>query len=102
MICALGPRRSLALVGTNSVRRSTRAEQGKQETFPARRIHAAFSAASESKELKGPFQLLAISTPLIRILISLFARIRHGQKDTGRRRLTHSSTHTGRQGEGQG
>ena len=36
----------------------TRAERGNYEIIPARRANAAFSAASESKELKWPFQLL--------------------------------------------
>ena len=47
---------------------STRAEWGKLEIIPARRAHAAFSAASESIGMKGPFQPWAISTLLIRIL----------------------------------
>ena len=37
-----------------------RAEPGKQEIIPARRAHAAFSAASEFRELKWPFQLSAL------------------------------------------
>ena len=35
---------------------TTRAERGKLEIIPARRVHAAFSAASESRGLKGPRQ----------------------------------------------
>ena len=51
---------------------STRAERGKQEIIPARRAHAAHSTASESRGLKGPFQLR------ISILILLFPRTRRG------------------------
>ena len=39
-------------------RAPTRAERGKQELIPARRAHAAFSAASEPKELNWHFNSL--------------------------------------------
>ena len=55
-------------------RLATRDERGKYEITPARRAHAALSAASEYPELSnGHVMALAL-----RVLIVLLPRIRHG------------------------
>ena len=60
---------------------TTRAERGKSESFPARRAHAAFSAASESRAIKWPSR--AIKWPFdssgLASFFSLSPRTRRGQ-----------------------